>query len=130
MDRTKQIAFEPTPQFARRFREIAEAAYPKNDRTADHELIVIRGFARGLASDSLARKLVEEIVPTALDDAINAVARLNSRREAYDRLGRSKEPMDVTEVRANDNEKLSKMVDKLSTKLAKKEIATQANNDQ
>ena len=130
MDHTKQIAFEPTPQFARRFREIAEAAYSKNDRTADHEIIVIKGFARGLTSDSLARKLVEEIVPTTLDDAINAVARLNSRRDAYDRLGRNEEPMEVTAVRANDNEKLSKMVEKLSTKLAKIEIATQVNNDQ
>ena len=62
---------------------------------------------------------MEEIVPTALDDAINAVARLNSRRDAYDRLGRNEEPMEVTAVRANDSEKLSKMVEKLSTKLAK-----------
>ena len=73
---------------------------------------------------------MEEIVPTTLDDAINAVAGLNSRRDAYDRLGRNEEPMEVTEVRANDNEKLSKMVEKLSTKLAKMEIATQANSDQ
>ena len=124
MDHTKQIAFEPTPQFARRFRDIAEAAYPKNDRTTDDELIVIKGFARGLTSDSLARKLVEEIVPTTLDDAINVVARLYSRRDAYDRLGRNEEPMEVTAVRANDSEKLSKMVEKLSTKLAKMELAT------
>ena len=45
MDRTKQIAFEAMPQFARRSRVIAEAAYPKNDRT-DNDLIVL------LASDS------------------------------------------------------------------------------
>ena len=40
-------------------------------------------------------------MPTTLDDAINAVARLNSRREAYDRLGRNEKPLEVTDVHDN-----------------------------
>ena len=42
---------------------------------------------------------VEEIVPATLEDDITAIARLNSRRDAYDRLGRREEPMEVSMVR-------------------------------
>ena len=95
LEQTRQSALEPAPQYARRYREIAEAAYPRNERTSDLEIISLRGFARGLLSDSLARKLVEEIVPATREDAITAIARLNSRRDAYDRLGRREEPVSM-----------------------------------
>ena len=95
LENVPQSAHEPIPQYLRRFRETADVAYPPPSRTPDHQVIMIRAFARGLLSDIIARKLVEDIIPTDLDTAMQAVARLNERAEAYSRLKRYEEPMEI-----------------------------------
>ena len=65
----------------------------------DQNRTLIKYFARGLSSDNVARKLVENLVhPAVLEDAMIMVARLNELQDAYQRLGRVEEAMEVCAV--------------------------------
>ena len=90
VDKLRQSPYEPEAQYSRRFREVADAAYP-DQRNADQERILVRAYARGLGSQALARKLVEEANPNDLEAAIQAVATFSERKDAYTRLGRERE---------------------------------------
>ena len=133
LENVHQSAHEPIPQYLRRFRETADVAYPPPSRTPDHQVIMIRAFARGLLSDIIARKLVEDIIPADLDTAMQAVARLNERAEAYSRLKRYEEPMEIGMLNppqvtpSSPHDGLQKQMEKLSTKLAKIEASTRSN---
>ena len=83
MEKTRQSAYEPEASFSRRFREVADAAYPGEGRNEDQNRILIRAFARGLRSDELARKLVEEGNPTTLEEAFTTLAGYSARKDAY-----------------------------------------------
>ena len=88
LDRINQSPYDSIPQISRKFRELADSAYPTRTRNNDQELTLVRAFARGLTSNVLARKLIENILPTvSLEAAIMLVARYNERHDAYDRLG-------------------------------------------
>lgn len=134
LEKLCQSAYEPTAQYARRFRDVADVAYPIGQRNADQERLLIRSFARGLVSDELARKLVEQTNPGTIDEAITAVTRFCERSDAYKRLGRVEVPMEVGMIksRRGDIESTSQIdaltatVARLSTKLAKLEINNQA----
>ena len=128
LDRVTQSAFEPTQCYVRRFRELADMAYPINTRNVDQERLLIKTFARGLASDAIAAKLVEG-EPISLEAAVILVAKFCSRQDAYSRLGRvhrSEEPM---EIGASDSDKhidravasLTSTMQHLATKVAKLE---------
>ena len=95
VETVRQPAFETTAKYSRRFREVADAAYPQQYRNEDQERILVNTYARGLKSDDMARKLVEETAPATLEAAITAVAKLNERQDAYTRLRRVEEPMEV-----------------------------------
>ena len=133
LENVRQSAHEPIPQYLRRFRETADVAYPPPSRTPDHQVIMIRAFARGLLSDIIARKLVEDIIPTDLDTAMQAVARLNERADTYSRLKRYEEPMEISMLNplqvtpSSPHDGLQKQMEKLSTKLAKIEASTRSN---
>ena len=98
VEKTRQSAYEPEASFSRRFREVADAAYPTDARNEEQNRILIRAFARGLRSDELARKLVEEGNPTSLEDAFETLAGYSARKDAYARLSRHEEPMEVAPV--------------------------------
>ena len=68
LEKTNQSAYEPEAGYNRRFREVADAAYPTADRNDDQNRILIRAYARGLRSSELARKLVEEGAPFTLEE--------------------------------------------------------------
>ena len=88
IDRINQSPYDSIPQFSRKFRELADSAYPTQARNNDQELTLVRAFARGLTSNGMARKLIANIVPpVSLEAAIMLVARYNDRHDAYDRLG-------------------------------------------
>ena len=139
VERTHQTLYDTIPQYSRKFREIACAAYPPDRRNEDQNRALIKYFARGLSSDSMARKWVESLAhPAVLEDAMVMVARLNERQDAYQRLGRVEEAVEVGAVhpfvdkkppKANDLtlDELTKTVERLNTKLAKLEAATQAS---
>ena len=63
LEDVRQSAHEPT-------RETAEVAYPPPSRTADHQVILTGAFARSLVFDTIARKLVQDIIPADLDTAL------------------------------------------------------------
>ena len=86
VERLRQSPYEPDAQYSRRFREIADAAYP-DQRNADQERILVRAYARGISSSLLARRLVEEANPNNLEAAIQAVATYGERRDAYGQTG-------------------------------------------
>ena len=92
----RQSVYEPEASYSRRFRDVADSAYPGGQRNADQERILIRAYARGLNSGELARKLVQEANPNDLEAAITAVAGFSERKDAYSRLGRKEpEPMEI-----------------------------------
>ena len=94
VEKITQSAYEPDAHFSRRFREMADAAYPP-PRNNDQERILVKVFARGLKCDQLARKLIEDAHPNTLEGAIQSVAELSERKDAYLRIGRQEEPMDI-----------------------------------
>ena len=109
--------------------------YPTGQRNVDQERLLIKTFAHGLTSDELARKLVEQANPANIEEAITAVTRFCERQDAYKRLGRQEEPMEVGVMRERPFENalplatminsLSATVAKLATKVAKIEINSQ-----
>ena len=136
VEKTRQSAYEPEASFSRRFREVPDAAYPGEGRNEDQNRILIRAFARGLRSDELARKLVEEGNPTMLEEAFTTLAGYSARKGAYARLSRHEEPMEVAPVNpasprpvvARDDQttvtllkKLLQSQERLQTKVAKLE---------
>ena len=132
LERIRQSAYEPTSQYARRFREACDVAYVPALRNPDQERVLLRTFARGLTSDTLARKLIEQSNPTSIEEAITAVTRYCERSEAYSRLGREEQPMEISvasPLPSTEDRPLIKMIDSLSstverlaTKIAKLEV--------
>ena len=131
LDRINQSPYDSIPQFSRKFRELANSAYPIRARNNDQELTLVRAFARGLTSNGMARKLIENIVPpVSLEAAIALVARYHERHDAYDRLGRQEVPMEVGSLHPKgkapeltDIQSLSNTVQRLNTKLGKLEAS-------
>ena len=107
----------------------SEMRWRKRDRVP-HNRILVRAFARGLCSDELACKLVEEGNPTTLEVAFTTLAGYSTRKDSYARLSRREEPIDVAPVnpaptRPPDSttdlllKKLSQSPERLQTKVAK-----------
>ena len=94
VEKMSQSAYEPTAQYARRFRDVPDVAFPVAQCNVDQERLPVRCFARGLASDELARKLVEQSNPVTIEEAIAAVTSFCERSDAYKRLGRTEIPME------------------------------------
>ena len=137
----RQSAYEPEIQYARRFREVADVAYPVAIRNADQDRLLVKYFTKGLKSDAMARKLVEEINPANLNVAINSIAAISERKHAYSRLGRHEEPMEVgalakpmapppstpaSTTRPIDS--LCCTIEKLATKVAKLEASAKSSS--
>ena len=131
VERTHQTLYDTIPQYSRKFREIAYAAYSPDRRNEDQNRALIKYFARGLTSDDMARKLFENLAhPAVLEDAMIMVARLNERQDAYQRLGSVEEAMEVgalhhpvdkeqTKTKELTLDALNKTVERLNTKIAK-----------
>ena len=102
LEKIKQSPFELDTAFGRRFREMADRAFPVADRNADQMRILIRSYARGLASTEMAIKLIQDGNPENLEAALVWVARYSEHKDAVSRLGlnvRVEEPMEVGSAR-------------------------------
>ena len=112
--------------------------YPTAHRNADQERFLIRAFARGLKSNELARKLVEQS-PATIEAAFVDVTRFCERQDAYTLLGRDEQPMEVGMMGKPPSDStmplikmidsLSSTVEKLTTKIAKIEARSPASRD-
>ena len=94
LDRVIQSAFDPTQTYVRRIREVADVAYPIMLRNIDQERLLVKTFARGLSSDAIAAKLIEQD-PQSLEASITIVTHACSRLDAYTRLRRGEVAMEV-----------------------------------
>ena len=98
VEKTRQSAYEQEASCSCHPREVTDAAYPTDARNEDHNTILIRAFARGLGSDELARKLMEEGRPTSLEDAFQTLASYSARKDVHARLSCHEEPIEVAPV--------------------------------
>ena len=125
VEKTRQSAYEPEASFSRQFWEVADAAYPGDGRNDDQNRILIRAFVRGLRSDELARKLVEEDNPTTLEEAFTTLAGYTARKDAYARLSRHEQLMVVAPVNPAPSLPVVARDDQTTTTLLKKLLQSQ-----
>ena len=98
LDSTKQGSNETLASFVRRFRSLANSAYPCETRNADQQRLMLKSFARGIKSAEVAKKLVDEHAPQSIETAYDIAMRLGANQLAYDRLGCREEPMEISPV--------------------------------
>ena len=130
---TKQSVYA----FSHRFRQITDVAYPPPARNVDQHRMILTAFLRALTRDAFTRKLVAEVHPVTLDEAITSLEVLSEREDEYTRVGRTNAPevqdiqpmeIDYTQCASalsSTDELLHKVIssqEKLTTKVAKIEM--------
>ena len=98
LDQLRQSHYETDASFNRRFRDLAQTAYPIETRNADQQRSLVRAYARGLRYVDTAVKMVEQDNPTSIEDAMAWIARFSERKDAVSRLGLERtgeEPMEI-----------------------------------
>lgn len=117
----KQNPGEGLLAFHRRFRTIANEAYPE-PRNGDQQRELVKIYGRSLYKDLDAKKLVSEGWPATLDDAFRRMNNRETGVERYQHLGRAEEPMDVDAIevgaRPVQYDKISKSLDKIMSKIS------------
>ena len=98
MDSLRQLSGESLRVFNRKFRDLAELAYPVEQRTADQVRILIRNYLKGLSSKETARAVLKSS-PASLVDAMATAVDNSEVEDALQRLGhRQEEPMDISAI--------------------------------
>lgn len=98
LTKIRQEPFESILSYNRQFRELADEAHPRpaqGARNVDQERALIKAYGKGLAHDTLARKLTSQGWPATLNDAMTRTSRVETAQKVYDHLGRIPEPMEV-----------------------------------
>ena len=80
--------------YARRYKEAAQRAYPVGNRNQDQHQILVKYFLNGLRKSTLARDVIK------IDHAVDDMAVLCEREEAYQRLSRHQVHHEAMEVDA------------------------------
>ena len=119
----RQMAGENVKDYSRKFRDLAELAFPTEQRTGDQVRNLIRYFVKGLNSAEAARSVLKTC-PTSLSEVMNAALDSAEMEETLYRLGhRKEEPMDISAVQHNAQTTnplllMSKQLERLTTKMA------------
>ena len=128
MEALRQRSGETLKVFNRKYRDLAELAYPLELRTEDQRKLLIKNYIRSLASRDIARSVLRSS-PTSLQEAMVTALDGDEVEDALQRLGhRVEEPMDISAIIPKQTaslEGLSRQIEKLSTKIAKVEIQIQ-----
>ena len=130
LDTLQQRSGETLRVFNRKFRDLAELAYPLEQRTADQGRVLIRAYIKSLHSKDTARAILRAS-PASLPDAMAMAIDGDEVEDALHRLGhRQEEPMDVSAVVPKSKPSvtvdiLSKQLDKMNSKIAKMECQLQ-----
>ena len=100
VEHLKQSSFEDITTFMRRFRCVAQSAFPL-PRNVDQNRLLIRSLIKGLNSARLARRLIEDGHPETLEQALQQLAEFSGRMDQFallrqDTETRQVEPMDVS----------------------------------
>ena len=119
----RQMAGENVRDYSRKFRDLAELAFPTEQRTGDQVRNLIRYFVKGLNSAEAARSVLKTC-PTSLAEAMTAALDSAEMEETLYRLGhRKEEPMDISAVQHNAQTTnplllMSKQLERLTTQMA------------
>ena len=104
LEKTKQRAEENNGSYGRRYTEAANMAYPATARNAAVEAILLNGYIKGLRKTALKLRLIQEVDPETVKDAIKAIERFTvqalrmKRVEDNEHDPRDAEPMEVGAV--------------------------------
>jgi hypothetical protein len=138
----QQTAFESELQYIRRFREVAIAAYPVDDRHDAENRIVKDAFIRGLADRAIAEELLLRRNPAGLEDAVEGARQIGERkREIAQLLGPPSGTEEVASATHDvkkaeivtptpTDERLYKLMEKLSTKVGELAANTRQSTPQ
>ena len=104
LDTLKQSPGESLRVFNRKYRDLAEIAFPMEQRTDDQTKSLIRSYIKGMRSRDTARAVLRSC-PATLVDAMTTALDNDEVEEALQRLGhRQEEPMDISAVQQLTNE--------------------------
>ena len=123
----RQNSGESLRNFNRKFRDLAEQAFPVENRTNDQVKELIKSYIRGLYSKDTARSVLRSS-PTSITEAMATAIDNDEVEEALQRLGhRHEEPMDISSLTPKVQQKISmesmaKQLEKMNTKIAKLEV--------
>jgi hypothetical protein len=98
INKLRQSAYEEIASYNRRFRSLANKAYPPEDRNVDQRRILIDAYIRGLTSDKIAEEVITDGLPDELETTMLNVSRCAERRSRLNRLRRIEEPMELGAV--------------------------------
>ena len=99
LETLRQSPGESLRVFNRKYRDLAEIAFPMEQRTEDQTKALIRSYLKGLRSKDTARAVLRSC-PTQLLDAMTTALDNDEVEEALQRLGhRQEEPMDILAVK-------------------------------
>ena len=103
--------------YARRYQEVAQRAYPAARRNEDQQRLLVRYFLGGLRDREMARNVIRTHNPKTFEEAVEQVAELWAREEAFHRLlGPQHQHHTTMEVDAiqRDGNRLTKMEEAIS----------------
>ena len=96
--KVRQSAYEEVASYNRRFRSLANKAYPPEDRNPDQQRILVDAYIKGLTSDKIAEEVISNGLPEELEPTMLCVSRCAERRSRLNRLRRVEEPMELGAV--------------------------------
>jgi hypothetical protein len=99
LEKFSQKTYEGNTAYTRGFMELAEEAYPKEDRTPGDDRVLLNLYVKGLKDSKIVERLVQETRPNTLREAILGVEQFTADRERFARFGWVQddlpEPMEV-----------------------------------
>ena len=131
LDKIRQSPYEAEASYNRRFREVADEAYPPANRNEDQNALLVKAYVRGLQSSDIAREVVLRDRPNTLPQAMEQVLQAAAGKEAYNRLGRKEVPMEIGALStSSEKNPIQLAVEQLNTTVAKLEVQTRQMNKQ
>ena len=140
VEKIRQTPYELPAGYNRRFRDVADAAYPTAARNDDQRRTLVTCYARGLQSSEVAREIFRTGRPANLEEAMTRVMNLSSATDEYARLGRIEVPMEIGAVKPAPKSapetnaelvdafsSLCTTVERLSTKVGKLQTQVQSS---
>ena len=134
LDTLRQNSLENEQGYTRRFRTLANLAYPAAQRTPDHHRTLVKAYIRGLSCPKTAQYVIQHTDPATIDEAYNEVSTAVSRREKYSRLGRTdsrqEEPMEIGAIKNNPrpSDKLEDTLKSITTTMNSLALALERQN--
>ena len=126
LDTLRQSPRESLRAFNRKYRDLAEVAFPVEQRFEDQTKLLIKSYIKSLSSRDTVRATLQAS-PTNLAEAVATAQESDELEDTLQRLGhRLEEPMDISSVKPNIQtqmpwDRLSKQLDKMNNNIARLE---------